>query len=52
MDLSSTSHCGAIPWLLITGPDLAATLIRPRLGLIQDIHGWKLGAVGVAPWPP
>jgi hypothetical protein len=24
--------------------------VRPRLGPIQVIHGWKLGAAGVAPW--
>jgi hypothetical protein len=26
-----------------------ATLSGPRLGSIQVIHGWELGAIGVAP---
>ncbi len=50
IDIPSTCLGRANPYLMITRPELAATFIRPWLGSIQVIHGWKLGAVGVAPW--
>jgi hypothetical protein len=35
--------------LLITRTELMTTLVRQWLGSIQVIHGWKLGALEVAP---